>query len=121
MEDYPVGYPKVSCYLDSDDCFMIYRRFGLLHARLLLTKQDELRELEEDLLEMDEADAAIERNRRFLHSRAKDFRRKARGDDETRRELLARIEKKTLEYGTLRPFSLALLRNTHPGRELITL
>ena len=99
VEDSPVGYPKVSTFLDSDECFMIYRRFGSLHARLLLTKQDEIREMEEELADMDAEDDLEESTKRCLTSRARDFRRRPQEDQETRKQLLARIEKKVLEYG----------------------
>ncbi|KAF2432801.1 hypothetical protein EJ08DRAFT_630152 [Tothia fuscella] len=45
----PRGYPNVAAFLDSDENFMVYRRFGYIQSRLLLNKQDELRELEESL------------------------------------------------------------------------
>ena len=34
----------LATFLDSDDCFMVYRRFGFLQSRRLLEKQEELRE-----------------------------------------------------------------------------
>lgn len=49
VEDYASGYPKLAAFFDSDDQFSVYRRFGYLHSRLLLYKQDELRELEDRL------------------------------------------------------------------------
>ena len=53
----PLGYPELATFLDSDENFMVYRRFGLLHARLLLRKQDELRVLEERLDDMDQEES----------------------------------------------------------------
>ena len=44
-------------FLDSDENFMIYRRFGYLYARLLLYKQDELRAFEKRLDRIDRKDA----------------------------------------------------------------
>ncbi|KAL8942350.1 MAG: hypothetical protein Q9216_001732 [Gyalolechia sp. 2 TL-2023] len=58
FEDCPLGYPKVAVFMDSDDNFMIYRRFGFLYSRVLLSKQDELRRLEEDLDALDRSDAS---------------------------------------------------------------
>lgn len=99
MEDSPKGFPIVASYLDSDDSFMMYRRFGFLHARLLLNKQDELRELEEELRELDDLDWEDESCRRYLQSREKDEGRDLEDGRVFRPELLEKIEKKILEYG----------------------
>jgi hypothetical protein len=48
------GYPRLAAFLDSDDNFMIYRRFGYIQSRLLLDKGDELRRLENSLDELDD-------------------------------------------------------------------
>jgi hypothetical protein len=61
---------------------MLYRRFGYLHARILLSKQDELRELEEQL---DREDFV------GMHQMAE-------GQPENRRILLGVIEQKLSEY-----------------------
>ena len=99
MEDYPNGYPRVSAFLDSDDCFPLYRRFGYLHSRLLMQKQDELRELEDLLQYMDKQDERTEEGRECLQSRDTDESRDDEPVGETRKGLLSRIEKKLLEYG----------------------
>ncbi|MCJ1244332.1 hypothetical protein MMC30_001530 [Trapelia coarctata] len=101
LEDSPKGFPIVASYLDSDDSFMLYRRFGFLHARLLLNKQDELRELEEELRDMDNDDWEEESSRRFLQSRELDECRDLEDGRKSRQGLLEKIEKKILEYGTL--------------------
>lgn len=46
----------MAIFFDSDDSFMIYRRFGYLHARTLLRLQDKLKELEDELDKRDDAD-----------------------------------------------------------------
>ena len=102
VESYPNGYPRVSALLDSDDCFPLYRRFGYLQSRLLLQKQDELRELEDSLREMDERDDKTEEGQDCLQSRDLDDRRDLPEGRVTRRALLQRIEKKMLEYGKTR-------------------
>ncbi|KAL9583401.1 MAG: hypothetical protein Q9212_002731 [Teloschistes hypoglaucus] len=68
------GFPQLACFLDSDDAFMVYRRFGSVFSRLLLTKQDEIRRMESLLEAMDRTD---ERNggSEFLQSTIKDERR----------------------------------------------
>ena len=99
MEDYPLGYPMVSCYLDSDEQFMIYRRFGTLHARLLLHAQDELRQMETQLLRMDKRDNMTEDGRDFLMSRENDDAREVMPGRESRKQLIERTKQKTIEYG----------------------
>ena len=100
VEDFPVGYPKVAAFQDSDENFMIYRRFGFLFSRVLLYKQDELRELEENLNDMDERDAEDpdDRVKKCLKSRDLDDSRTIPSGWETRRQLLQKIEKKLDEY-----------------------
>ena len=73
---------------------MQYRRFGFLQARILLNKQDELRELESELKGMDNFDA--ESPLMVLQSREKDTVYR-----EARTSLLTRIEDKFKEYGML--------------------
>lgn len=71
---------------------MVYRRFGFLQARLLLNKQDELRELEDDLDLTDGFD--VVRDPRSLKSRERDT-----AQNTPRRRVLADIEVKFKEYG----------------------
>jgi hypothetical protein len=49
VNDHPKGYPNLAAFLDSDEGFAVYRRFGYLQSRILLYKQEELRILEEKL------------------------------------------------------------------------
>ena len=102
VEDHPLGYPKVAAFLDSDDSFMIYQRFGFLHSRLLLYKQDELRELEDELHEMDKRDWQDGgKAKKSLKCRDIDDARTLEDGRQSRKELLGRIEKKICEYGML--------------------
>ena len=99
VQDCPDGYPLTAAFLDSDDNFMIYRRFGYLQARLLLEKQEQLRRLELDLELMDEKDK---------DAKSRDL--VTLGDGETgrataRQELMQRIEDKFRDYGaSVTPF-----------------
>lgn len=54
MSQFPEGYPNLAAYQDSDEEFMIYRRFGYLQSRVLLERQDSLRKLEKELDSFDE-------------------------------------------------------------------
>lgn len=56
VEDYPLGYPRVAAFMNSDENFLIYRQFSFLHARILLRKQDELRTIEGSLDDLDHQD-----------------------------------------------------------------
>lgn len=105
MELFPKGYPRQAAFADSDESFMIYRRFGYIHSRLLLNKQDELRELEASLKNMDLIDADSDEGKLCLQSRDLDENREKIPGLESRRELLERIERKTLQYGRLEKFS----------------
>ncbi|KAK5728588.1 hypothetical protein LTR15_001725 [Elasticomyces elasticus] len=86
VDDFPVGYPNLATFADSDESFSLYRRFGYLQSRLLLDKQDELRQLEIqlDVLDKDEKDPAA------LISRD--------GQGQPRKALLTQIESKFRDY-----------------------
>ena len=96
MEECPKGYPRLAAFLDSDDGFTIFRRFGYVQARLLLEKQDDMRRLENEMLEMDKKDHGTKSQR--LTTR----------DEEPKRDLLQRLETKYHEYGNSSPASLRL-------------
>lgn len=100
VENCPFGYPRVAAFMDSDDNFMIYRRFGFLYSRVLLDKQDELREMEADLDSIDQSDAqGLKTARTCLQSRSKDNRCNDVNDENTRRALLRKAEKVLYTYG----------------------
>jgi hypothetical protein len=91
-----MGYPQLGALYNRSNDLSIYRRFGYLHARILLRKQDEIRILEEklDLLEnkLAKRDPAL-------------FARQARRVEKDKDilehdELLDAIEQRLLEYGT---------------------
>ncbi|PQE08214.1 Peptidase caspase domain protein [Rutstroemia sp. NJR-2017a WRK4] len=63
----PEGYPRLATRIGSDEKFMLYRRFGYLQSRILLHRQDELRELEDKLARSDLA--AAKRDPVLLQSR----------------------------------------------------
>lgn len=92
VEDCPEGYPRLAAFLDSDENFMLYRRFGFLQSRLLLHKQDQLRELEKDLDRLDKVDQI--QNPTLLKSREKD-----NAENGKREKLLSQVEDKFKEYG----------------------
>lgn len=102
VQDYPTGFPRTSRFLDSDDAFMVYRRFGTVYSRLLLSKQDEMKSMEALLLGMDKTDRD-DNNGQYLQSRSLDVKR---GNDipptwrgQSRVQLIEKLEKLALEYG----------------------
>lgn len=79
--------------LDSEYSFMLYRRFGFLQTRLLLYKQDELRELEEELDALDKDDA--QHHKEYLGSRFRDDVLSGK-----RKILMGKIDERFKDYGT---------------------
>ena len=91
---YREGYPQLAAVVCSDQNLMLYRRFSCLQARLLLNKQDELRQLENELGEMDLKDSLNDEKRNWLFSRETNCR-----EDSGRSALISKIEIKFNEYG----------------------
>ena len=100
VEDFPRGFPKLARFLDSDDNFMVYRRFGTVCSRLILSKQDEISKMERLLHSMDKMDARGE-SAKYLMSHTLDVERDGIPElwPESRPQLMEKLEKKILEYG----------------------
>jgi len=60
VELYPEGFPRIAAYIDSDVDTALFRRFGRMHARILLYREVELNDLERRLDELDKADNSKE-------------------------------------------------------------
>jgi hypothetical protein len=76
----------------------MYRQFGYLHTRVLLYKQCEIQDLENQLQDMDEKDEKdSERSRLALASRKRDDARKGA----PRKTLLMKIDEKLKDYDEL--------------------
>ncbi|KAL8803297.1 MAG: hypothetical protein Q9182_003255 [Xanthomendoza sp. 2 TL-2023] len=92
LDRYTVGYPKVAAFENADPNFLIYRKFGWLHNRLLLYLQDELAELEYILNKLD----------KDTFSDDDDIKLSCRRDDwihpSSRRDLVKQIAQKLEEY-----------------------
>ncbi|KAK6540884.1 hypothetical protein TWF694_008267 [Orbilia ellipsospora] len=104
-DDVPVGYSKVATYLNGHEDAAIFRRFGDLKARVLLTQQAEIEEKEERLKGIDQAEEedANERgvepdNKTWLKDR--NTERKELVEDIAK--LLRRYEKDVLLYRQMR-------------------
>ncbi|KUJ19488.1 uncharacterized protein LY89DRAFT_642559 [Mollisia scopiformis] len=104
----PEGYPRLAAFLDADENFMLYRRFGFLQARVLLYKQDELRELERELDRIDCIDQ---------HSNDKSVLKSREKDDKvtnTRKNMIGKIETKLKEYSEMLLISRDLVALNRP-------
>ena len=88
----PKGYPRLAAFLDSDENFMIYRRFGYVQGRLLLEKQDELRKLEQRL---EKYDKQVEK-KCSINLMTRDL---PPDDTESRKEIMDKLEQRFCEYG----------------------
>ena len=53
VDEYPPGYGKLAAFEECDPSFLICRKFGWLHIRVLLHLQDEVQELGEELESLD--------------------------------------------------------------------
>lgn len=96
VDKHPRGYPRTAVYVNSDDTTALFRRFGDMHARLLLYKQAELTELEEKLAKIDQEDSQDPAARwKVGHS----IHIKGGKRNEIRRDLILEINEKLKEYG----------------------
>ncbi|KAL8738108.1 MAG: hypothetical protein Q9181_001055 [Wetmoreana brouardii] len=93
LDQYLVGYPKVAAYENTDPNFLIYRKFGWLHNRILMYLQDELVELEYKLEIIDKRTFSEEDDVQ-LKSRRLDY-----AESPARRNLVKRIAEKLEMYG----------------------
>ncbi|KAI9870987.1 MAG: hypothetical protein M1830_003554 [Pleopsidium flavum] len=92
LDEYPLGYPRLAAYINSDVNFSMYRRFGTLRNRVLLHRQDELSKLEKRLKQLDVRDN-LERNTRIRSI-------KYDGEKDNQRiELVEEIDRKLEHYG----------------------
>ncbi|PQE09657.1 Peptidase C14 caspase domain protein [Rutstroemia sp. NJR-2017a BVV2] len=113
------SYRSLSIFLNSDEEFQVYPRFGYLHSRLLLTKQHEIRQLEAELDEMDQADEDQEDKLR-ASSRKYDVKLeqqelKVNPDVRTRTKILEETEIKLKSYDDLLLRARALNSMSRPS------
>ena len=94
VDEYGRGYGRLAAFEDCDPSFLIYRKFGWLHNRLLLHLQDEVQVLENNLLSFDKFEA-IRGDPRFQQSCRLDNGRQ----NSKRRVMLTDIKAKLDEYG----------------------
>jgi len=95
LENCPNGFPRLAAFQSSEANFSLYRSFSYLHSRLLLDLQDEITCLEKELDDVDWDDEGDDR----LRSREIDVQKaEGEGDGRNRRQILAEIKTKLMEY-----------------------
>ncbi|KAL9117703.1 MAG: hypothetical protein Q9187_005760 [Circinaria calcarea] len=97
IDNHPEGYPQLAALLNTDENFLMCRRFGFLQQRVLLYRQDELRDLEDQLIRLDDEDR--DENPKALKSRKLDDAR----EGSYRMGLIQHIDDKLEEYGRIFP------------------
>lgn len=96
MEQKPwkyLGYPAFSAFVASDDDFFFLRRFGALHARVLLSLQDQITMLEDKVKAIDQQSSS----RTAIDHNNGSFRE---DEYEERTNVIAEIRKRIGEYST---------------------
>lgn len=93
VEQCPEGDPRMAAFLDSDENFMMYRRFGWCQSRLLLRKQKEIADMEKELEFQDSF---------FRDAETRESREEI---SDYREGLLSKLEAKLTEYSIPSPFA----------------
>ncbi|KAF3227112.1 hypothetical protein TWF106_010600 [Orbilia oligospora] len=99
VHDVPLGYSKLAAFIDLEDDLAIFRRFSRLHARLLLYRQADIEEIEEDLAELDMIEEEEARNAGTPDNALNRSWRREKDLDEYRVELVKKLRKSMKEYG----------------------
>lgn len=90
---YRVGYPHWAAYQNSDPSFRIYKRFGTLRNRIILYRQQEIAQLEEELNRLDEED------HQSNNGKTQSLLWDKEEVDSKRMKLIDQIEEKLKNYG----------------------
>ena len=94
LDEYPSGFPRFAAWMNCDPNFLVTRRYGWLHTRVMLYRQSELRELELKLQRSDKQDLEEEEDALIDHQ---SFGSGEAGDE--RKQLIRQIDDKLREYG----------------------
>jgi len=96
VDDHPRGYPQLAAFVNSDENFLIARKYGFLRSRVLLYRQDELSVLEKDLIALDDDD----NEKRAIALTSRKFDEQTDKDPVySRKVLIQKIDNKLKEYG----------------------
>ncbi|CAK4034151.1 hypothetical protein CB0940_08593 [Lecanosticta acicola] len=93
LQDFPEGFPRFAAWMNCDENFLLTRRYGWLHTRVMLFRQSELRDLElklqrSDKQDLDDEDDALIDHQLFGSGEA----------GEERKMLIQQIDDKLKEY-----------------------
>ena len=88
----------MTAFINSDDSFLIARKYGFLRTRLLLYHQDELSVLEKGLLALDDDD---KKDRKLALQSRKHDEETDDDPEDSRKALMRKIADKLKEYGKL--------------------
>ncbi|CZR54213.1 uncharacterized protein PAC_04096 [Phialocephala subalpina] len=94
-EDYPQGWPRLAAFLNTSSTLAVWRRFGTAHNRVLLHLQATITRLEQQLDELDKADAKDPA--RLYRLRRNEWRE---GWDTAQKDILEEMHRKLVEYET---------------------
>lgn len=86
----------MAAFVNSDDNFLIARKYGFLRSRVLLYRQDELSVLENDLIALDDDDKV---NRPLALTSRKHDEETDKDPVYSRKVLIQKIDDKLKEYG----------------------
>lgn len=98
IDDHPKGYPQLAAFVNSDENFLIARKYGFLRSRVLLYRQDELSVLEQELIDLDDDDKT---NRPLALESRKHDEETDKDPVYSRKVLMKRIDDKLKEYDEL--------------------
>lgn len=99
VDEFVKGYPRLAAFVNSDDTFTNFRRFGRLSARILLHMQTELNDLERELDALDKQDGQDP----IMQARLRGW-----GEDDfdewdaKQQDLCLKIQEKYVKYGMSR-------------------
>lgn len=95
VEHHPNGFPRFAAWMNCDENFLLARRYGWLHNRVIMFRQSELHELEQELVDTDkELEDAGDTDALTGHD---SFAFGAAGAK--RKKLIQAIDDKLVEYG----------------------
>lgn len=94
LNEYPDGFPRFAAFMNCDDNFLMTRRYGWLHNRVMLFRQSKLQQLETDLIELDRANQEYDKDALIDH---KSFSQGEHG--EYRTNLIRDIDDELKKYG----------------------
>ncbi|KAK6532543.1 hypothetical protein TWF281_006730 [Arthrobotrys megalospora] len=98
VTEIPSGYSKLAAFMNLGDDLAVFRRFGRLHTQLLLYRQADIEEIEEELAELDMVEAEQARMQGKLENTLNRSWRKEKDLDEYRVELVKRLRKSMKAY-----------------------